>query len=67
MPTPGKGLDARSDYKYMPTDIPTTADWVHFSFYWNRGCAIDEAGQVHCFGDWDHDWWYMLDDALALR
>ena len=55
------------DDKYMPYDIPNTSGWVHLSFYWNRGCAIDEAGQVHCFGDWDHDWWYTLDDALALR
>ena len=56
-----------SDAKYMPADIPTTSGWAHVATDWNRGCAIDVVGQVHCFGDWDYDWWTTYEEALALR
>ena len=48
--------------KHIPSDVPTTAGWVQVGVSEGRACALDQDGQVHCFGDWDET--YTLNDAL---
>jgi len=50
----------------LPTDVPTTGGWVQVGVGPDRGCALDENGQITCFGDWEPSW-STLQDALRAR
>ncbi len=51
--------------KFLPTDIPTSSGWQQVGVFTGGACALDNDGQVTCFGDTSH-MWSSLQDALHL-
>ena len=48
--------------EFLPSDIPTSDNWVQVEISTARACALDDEGQVTCFGDWSSS--STIEDAL---